>query len=68
MEHFGLFDKTELQGKSQADKVLWWLQKHGSITNAQCHEIFGIRHCPSVIRDIRKKFEQEGNRYEIINK
>lgn len=61
----GLFD--QLKGKSQAEKVLWYLQNHGRITNMQCHEIFGIRHAPSVIRDLRKKFLQQGSEYEIIN-
>ena len=37
----------------QADKVWWHLKKFGKITNKECHEIYGIRHCPSVIRDIR---------------
>jgi hypothetical protein len=37
----------------QADKVWWHLKNLGSITNKICHEVYGIRHCPSVIRDIR---------------
>lgn len=37
----------------QADKVWWHLKNLGSITNKICHEIYGIRHCPSVIRDLR---------------
>lgn len=58
---------NHLKGKSQADKVLWWLEEHGKITNAQCHEIFGIRHAASVIRDLRKRFQVQGCSYEIIN-
>lgn len=54
-------------GKSQASKVLWYLKTHGSITNMQCHEIFGIRHAPSVIRDIRKKFKEQNSEYEVVN-
>ena len=54
-----------LKGKSQVEKVWWWLQVHGRITNMQCHEIFGIRHCPSVIRDLRKKLAN--TEWEIIN-
>lgn len=37
----------------QADKVWWHLKKTGKITNKECHDVYGIRHCPSVIRDIR---------------
>lgn len=37
----------------QTDKVWWHLKNFGKITNKECHEIYGIRHCPSVIRDIR---------------
>lgn len=37
----------------QADKVWWHLKHLGKITNKDCHEIYGIRHCPSVIRDLR---------------
>ena len=58
MEQLDLIARMELKGKSQAYKVKWWLEKYGSITNAQCHELFGIRHCPSVIRDIRKEIER----------
>ena len=65
MEQLNLFN--QLKGKSQADKVLWYLETHGRITNMQCHEIFGIRHAPSVIRDLRKRFKAEGSKYEIIN-
>jgi hypothetical protein len=64
-EQLDLFN--QLKGKSQADKVLWYLETHGRITNMQCHEIFGIRHAPSVIRDLRKRFQLQGNKYEIIN-
>ncbi len=60
-------DLQHLKGKSQADKVLWYLQTYGRITNMQCHEIFGIRHAPSVIRDLRKRFKLQGGHYEIIN-
>jgi hypothetical protein len=58
---------SEWRGKSQADRVLWHLQTYGRITNLQCHELYGIRHCPSVIRDLRKKFIKQGNEYAIIN-
>lgn len=54
--------------KTQADKVLWHLQEFGSITNLQCHAIYGIRHAPSVIRDIRHKLREQGNRYKIENR
>lgn len=65
MQQLGLFD--QLKGKTQAEKVLWWLENHGRITNMQCHEIFGIRHAPSVIRDIRKQLAEQGGKFEIIN-
>lgn len=58
-------DMTFLKGKSQPYKVWWWLQEHGRITNLQCHEIFGIRHCPSVIKQIRKKIQNTD--WEIVN-
>lgn len=56
----------QLKGKSQADKVLWHLEQYGRITNMQCHDLYGIRHAPSVIRDIRKKLAI-ADKYEIIN-
>jgi len=65
MEQLNLFN--QLKGKSQADKVLWFLETHGRITNMQCHDIFGIRHCPSVIRDLRKRFKEQNSEYEIVN-
>ena len=58
-------DMSFLKGKSQVEKVWWFLQNHGRITNLQCHEIFGIRHCPSVIKKIRKKIEP--TQWEIVN-
>ena len=51
---------------TQSDIVFWHLQKYGRITNLQCHELYGIRHCPSVIRDLKKKLVQQGCEYEII--
>lgn len=44
---------------SQAERVYNHLQIFGSITNAQAHEMYGIRHLPSVIRDIKKKYNTE---------
>lgn len=44
---------------SQAERVYNHLQVFGSITNAQAHEMYGIRHLPSVIRDIKEKFKVE---------
>lgn len=57
----------ELKGKTQAERVLWHLERFGRITNLQCHDLYGIRHCPSVIRDLRKKFLKQGSEYAIIN-
>lgn len=42
---------------SQAERVYNHLQLWGSITNAQAHEMYGIRHLPSVIRDIKKHYK-----------
>ena len=58
---------NQLKGKSQPDKVLWYLETHGRITNKQCHELFGIRHAPSVIRALRERFKKQDSKYEIIN-
>ena len=54
--------------KTQADKVLWHLEIYGSITNLQCHAIYGIRHAPSVIRHLRLRLREEGNKYKIKNR
>lgn len=53
--------------KTQADKVYWHLLEFGSITNLQCHAIYGIRHAPSVIRSIRQRLKLEGDKYRIEN-
>lgn len=41
---------------SQIERVYAHLQIRGSITNAEAHNLYGIRHLPSVIRDIKKKY------------
>ena len=61
------FIRSFLRGKSQADKVLWYLENHGRISNEQCHFLFGIRHAPSAIRDLRKRFKKQGSKYAIEN-
>lgn len=50
---------------TQTDRVWNHLLEHGEITNLQCHLLYGIRHCPSVIRNIKKKLEAEKSCYEI---
>lgn len=60
-------DLSPLMGKSQQERVWWILQECGRISNLQCHEFLGIRHAPSVIRDLRKKLEEQGSEYAIIN-
>lgn len=40
---------------SQLERVYAHLEVFGTITNAQAHEMYGIRHLPSVIRDIKKR-------------
>lgn len=54
--------------KTQAEKVLWHLETYGCITNLQCHAIYGIRHAPSVIRDLRARLRFEGDKYRIENR
>ena len=50
---------------TQAERVYNHLKEHGFITNMQCHLLYGIRHCPSVIRDIKKKLLYEGSLFYI---
>lgn len=50
-----------MQSMKQWERVLYHLKKYGRITNLQCHELYGIRHAPSVIRDLRSKD------YKIVN-
>jgi hypothetical protein len=54
--------------KTQADKVLWHLENFGTITNLQCHAIYGIRHAPSIIRQLRKRLALQGSNYRIENR
>lgn len=42
---------------SQAQRVFKHLKEKGSITNAQANNVYGIRHLPAVIRDIKKHFD-----------
>lgn len=51
---------------SQAERVYNHLQVFGFITNAQAHEMYGIRHLPSVIRDIKKKYNVEFEENERV--
>src|SRR5574344_1141905 len=53
------------QGSTQIERVLNHLMEHGSITNMQCHLLYGIRHCPSVIRSVKKKLREAGSKYYI---
>lgn len=39
---------------TQAKRIYNHLIKEGTITNAQAHNLYGIRHLPAVIRDIKK--------------
>jgi len=39
---------------AQSERVYNHLQIFGTITNAQAHSDYGIRHLPAVIRDIKK--------------
>ncbi len=44
---------------TQAERVYNHLLIFGSITNAQAHEMYGIRYLPSVIRDVKQKYNAE---------
>lgn len=50
---------------TQSGRILNHLQEHGFITNMQAHLLYGIRHCPSVIRDVKKKLLQQGSIFYI---
>lgn len=39
---------------SQHARILAHLKIYKTITNKQAHDIYGIRHLPAVIRDIKK--------------
>jgi hypothetical protein len=51
---------------SQVERVYNHLQVFGFITNAQAHETYGICHLPSVIRDIKKKYNVEFEENERV--
>lgn len=53
--------------KTQAQMVFWHLNNFGKITNQQAREIYGIGHCPSVIRDLRDMFREKKAPYRIEN-
>lgn len=44
---------------TQAERVYNHLQLWGFITNAQSNEIYGFRHLPAIIRDIKKQYHVE---------
>lgn len=44
---------------TQVGRVYNHLLIFGSITNAQAHEMYEIRHLPSVIRDIKEQYKVE---------
>lgn len=44
---------------TQVERVYNHLLVFGFITNAQANEMYGIRHLPGVIRDIKKKYNAE---------
>lgn len=50
---------------TQAERVYNHLLVFGFITNAQAHEMYGIRHLPSVIRDIKEKYEAEFDKEKV---
>lgn len=58
----------EYKNFSQPEIVYDHLMEHGEITNMQCHLLYGIRHCPSVIRYVKKRLERDRSPYEIDTK
>ena len=44
---------------SQAERVYNHLQIFGFITNAQANDMYGFRHLPAIIRDIKEQFNAE---------
>ena len=42
---------------AQSERIYTHLKIFGTITNAQAHGNYGIRHLPSVIRDIKKIYK-----------
>jgi hypothetical protein len=46
-------DFVKFADMAQPKKVFWHLKNFGKITNKECHEIYGIRHAPAVIRDLK---------------
>lgn len=46
--------KKETKMTAQSERIYTHLRVFGTITNAQAHSNYGIRHLPSVIRDIKK--------------
>ena len=41
---------------TQAARIYEHLKQKGTITNAQSHNLYGIRHLPAIIRDIKKLY------------
>ena len=62
IEWFVIFSR-----KTQAQMIFWHLENFGKITNQQAHELYGIRHCPSPIRDLRDMFREKNAPYKIVN-
>ena len=48
---------------NQQEVILLHLLKNGYITNKECNELYGYRHLPSIIRDLK---EQWGARFNTI--
>ena len=41
---------------TQTKRVYTHLKTKGTITNAQANNLYGIRHLPAIIRDVKKSF------------
>ena len=39
---------------NQREVILLHLVNNGKITNKECNELYGFRHLPSIIRDLKK--------------
>lgn len=48
---------------NQREVILLHLIENGSITNKECNELYGYRHLPAIIRDLK---EEWGAEFETI--
>lgn len=46
---------------TQQEVILLHLIKNGYITNKECNELYGFRHLPSIIRDLKEQWGVQFN-------